>query len=383
MKVAQRGKIQAFHVMEVLMEAQQMAAQGKDVIHLSVGQPWAEVPEPARLHAAEMLREAAPLGYTDAKGILPLRQRISQLYRDRHGAEVPVERIIVTIGSSAAFFITLLSAFDPGDRIAIAVPYYPAYPNMLEAAGLEAVYIRTDATTNYQPTLEMLQALPEKPDGLIIASPSNPAGTVICPQELTRIAAYCHENGIRLISDEIYHGVTYGDAQVQSAATLSPSAVVVNSFSKYFLMPGWRLGWAVVPEELLRSFESLLQNFFISPPAISQQTAVKVFDCQDTLNEVVHGYAENRELLLKALPELGFRDISPAHGAFYFYANVSHLTDDSDAFCRDILHKTGVSLVPGHDFDRWEGNRYLRLTFAGQHSRVAEAVERLRAYLGK
>lgn len=381
MKISARGQVSPFHVMEVLREAHALADAGEDVIHLSVGQPWVEVPLKVRQHAADLLTKGVTLGYTDAKGILPLRRRISQFYKDRFGIDVPAERIIVTVGSSAAFFITLLSAFDPGDKVAIAVPYYPAYPNMLAAAGLEPVYLRTGAETDYQPTLAMLQALPEKPAGLVIASPSNPAGTVICPKELASIARYCDENGIRLISDEIYHGITYDNYQVASAAGLSDNAVVVNSFSKYFLMPGWRLGWAVVPEELQRSYESLLQNFFISPPAISQHAAAKVFDCLDELDVVVEGYARNRALLLEALPKAGFRNLSPSHGAFYLYADVSSFTSDSDRFCREMLRETGVSIVPGHDFDKEQGGHFIRFTFAGQESRVAEAVQRLQHWL--
>lgn len=381
MKISKRGQVSPFHVMEVLREAHALADSGMDVIHLSVGQPWMEAPEAVRKHAAELLTKGATLGYTDAKGILPLRQKISQFYKDVHGADVPASRIIVTVGSSSAFFITLLSAFDPGDKIAIAIPYYPAYPNMLEAAGLKPLYIRTDATTNYQPTVAMLEALPEKPAGLILASPSNPAGTVICPEELARIVKYCDDNGIRLISDEIYHGITYEDFKVKTAASLSPNAVVVNSFSKYFLMPGWRLGWAVVPEELQRSYESLLQNFFISPPAISQHAAVKVFDCLDELDAVVAGYARNRSLLLETLPKAGFRNLSPAHGAFYIYADVSELTNDSDSFCKSVLNETGVSIVPGHDFDREQGSHFIRFGFAGQESRVREAMQRLQHWL--
>lgn len=381
MKIAERGKISPFRVMEVLREAHALADQGQDVIHLSVGQPCHEVPAAVREHAAELLSTGAMMGYTDAKGIMPLRRRIAEFYKTRSGVEISPERIIVTVGSSAAFFITLQSAFDVGDKVAIATPYYPAYPNMLEAAGLEPVYIRTDASTAFQPTVELIAALPEKPQGLVIASPSNPAGTVICPQELERIVRYCDAEGIRLISDEIYHGITYDGHQVKSAAGLSEKAVVVNSFSKYFLMPGWRLGWAVVPDELQRPFESLLQNFFISPPAISQHAAVKVFDCIDELDAVVAGYARNRQLLLERLPAIGFRDLSPSHGAFYLYADVSDFTDDSNAFCQDILLHTGVSLVPGPDFDREQGKHYLRITFAGQEARIAEAVDRLSGWL--
>lgn len=381
MKVAQRGAVAPFHVMEVLREAWAHEATGADVIHLSVGQPAEEAPERVRRKAADMLLNKANMGYTNAMGVIPLRQRIAAYYKDTYGIDVPMERVVVTVGSSSAFFISMLAAFEHGDKIAIAFPCYPAYPNMLEAAGLQPVFMRADASTRFQPTVEMLQALPEKPDGLIIASPSNPAGTVIEPAELQRIVAYCEQEGIRLISDEIYHGITYGDHQVQTAAALSDKAIVVNSFSKYFLMPGWRLGWAIVPEELLRSFESLLQNFFISPPAISQYAAIEVFECIDELDAVVQGYARNRKLLLDALPQAGFDNLSPSEGAFYIYADVRRLTNDSDQFCKDMLQQTGVSCVPGHDFDRELGAQFLRFSFCGHEERVDEAVQRLKRWL--
>lgn len=382
MKVARRGAVAPFHVMEVMREAWAHEATGADVIHLSVGQPAEEAPERVRRKAAELLTSKASLGYTDAMGVFPLRRRIAEFYKATYGLDIPPERVVVTVGSSSAFFITMLSAFEHGDKVAIAYPCYPAYPNMLEAAGLKPVFMRADASTRFQPTLEMLKALPEKPDGLVIASPSNPAGTVIDAGEFRRIIAYCEQEGIRLISDEIYHGITFGGHKVQTAAALSDKALVVNSFSKYFLMPGWRLGWAVVPEELLRSFECLLQNFFISPPAISQYAAIEVFDCLDELDAVVAGYARNRARMLEALPKAGFADLSPSEGAFYIYADVHRLTNDSEQFCRDMLMQTGVSCVPGHDFDREQGRRYMRFSFCGREERVAEAMERITRWLG-
>lgn len=382
LKVALRGAVSPFHVMEVLREAWAHEATGADVIHLSVGQPAEEAPERVRRKAAELLTTKASMGYTNALGLSPLRERIAAFYKERYGITIPAERVVVTVGSSSAFFITMLSAFEHGDKVAIAFPCYPAYPNMLEAAGLQPVFMRADASTHFQPTLEMLQALPEKPDGLIIASPSNPAGTVIDAEELRRIARHCDEEGIRLISDEIYHGIIFGERTVETAAALSEKAIVVNSFSKYFLMPGWRLGWAIVPEELLRSFESLLQNFFISPPAISQHAAIEVFDCLDELDEVVAGYARNRALMLDALPKAGFDNLSPSEGAFYIYADVSRLTNSSEQFCKDMLEQTAVSCVPGHDFDREQGARFMRFSFCGKEDRVAEAMERIIRWLG-
>lgn len=381
MKVAKRGQVPPFRVMEVFRDAHAHAESGADVFHLSAGQPGCEAPEPVRQKAAKLLLEGAPLGYTDARGIAPLRQRIAQYYQETYGFHVPSERIAITVGSSSAFLLALLSAFEAGDKVAIAHPCYPAYPRMLEALGLQPVYMRASKATHFQPTLAMLQALPGKPDGIIIASPSNPTGTVIDAGELRAITAYCDATGIRLISDEIYHGVTYTESKTVSAAGLSPHAIVINSFSKYFLMPGWRLGWAVVPEELLRSFESLLQNFFISPSALSQHAAVEVFNCKGTLDEVVAGYARNRAIMLDALPRAGFDDLSPSEGAFYIYANVSKLTNDSAEFCRKMLLETGVSAVPGYDFDPEQGASFIRFSFAGKESDVRRAMERLQGWL--
>lgn len=382
MKVATRGAVAPFHVMEVMREAVELEATGADVIHLSVGQPAEEAPEPVRRKAAELLLNKASLGYTNAMGVTPLRKRIAAFYAQRYGITIPWERVVVTVGSSSAFFISMMAAFDHGDNVAIAFPCYPAYPNMLEAAGLNPVFLRADASTNFQPTLAMLEALPQKPDGLIIASPSNPAGTVMHPAEMRQLAEYCEQNGIRLISDEIYHGITYDGHVATTAVSLSNSAIVVNSFSKYFLMPGWRLGWAIMPEELLRSSECLLQNFFISPPAISQYAAVEVFDCLDELDAVVASYARNRAVMLDALPKVGFTDFSPSQGAFYLYADVHQLTNNSDQFCRDMLNQAGVATVPGHDFDREQGSRYMRFSFCGREDRTAEAMERLQRWLG-
>lgn len=381
-KASIRGAVSPFHVMEVLREAEEYAATGADVIHLSVGQPAEEAPESVRRKASELLLAKGGLGYTNALGIIPLRKRIAAFYRERYGVEVPWERIVITVGSSSAFFISMLAAFEQGDKVAIAFPCYPAYPNILEALGVTPLFMRADASTHFQPTVEMLKALPEKPDGLIIASPSNPAGTIIDGGELQRIAAYCHAEGIRLISDEIYHGITYDGRRALTACGMSQKAIVVNSFSKYFLMPGWRLGWAVMPEELLRSTECLLQNFFISPPAVSQQAALEVFDCLDELDAVVAGYARNRALLLDALPKVGFDNLSPSHGAFYIYADVARLTNDSEQFCRDMLRDTGIAIVPGYDFDREQGRRYVRFSFCGNEARIHEAVERLRLWRG-
>lgn len=383
MKNPKRGEVTPFYVMEALREANRYADKGDDMIHLSLGQPGDTAPLRVRQKASEMMLAPHNYGYTEAMGVWELRQRIARHYKDFYGLDLPPERVVVTVGSSAAVFMTLLSAFEHGDKIAIANPCYPAYPNMMHALGLEPLYMQAGPATNFQPTVAMLEALPQKPDGLVIASPSNPTGTIIDPVEMQNIIAYCDKNKIRLISDEIYHGITYDGRKVQTTAALSDQAVVVNSFSKYFLMPGWRLGWAIMPESLLRSYESLLQNFFLSPPAIPQYAAIEVFDCMDELNAVVKNYAKNRAIMLEALPKMGLDDLATPQGAFYIYANVSKLTNDSMQFCRDIMHHTGVVAVPGHDFDRENGHAFMRFSFAGKEERVREAMERLGNWLQK
>ena len=376
-----RGNVAPFEVMEAFREAEALSEQGRDILHLSLGQPGRTVP-PAVLDAVNAAMRSGPLGYTEAKGLPALRQRIALQYRTRYGVEVPAERVFVTVGSSAATFLTLLAAFDPGAQVALARPCYPAYPNMLRATNLEPVFIDTDESTAFQPRVGHLEAMAERPDGLIVASPSNPAGTVLPPEELHAIADWCVANGTRLISDEIYHGVTYGDAVAQTALAFSDEAFVVNSFSKYYLLPGWRLGWAVVPERFCRSFESLVQSFFISPPAVSQVAALHVFDHLDTLDAAVAQYAINRDLLMATLREVGMRGLRHAEGAFYLYANVSALSNDSRAFCRSMLHEAGVCAVPGLDFDAERGHQYVRFSYAGEQADVEEACRRIRGWLG-
>ena len=284
--------------------------------------------------------------------------------------------MVVTTGSSAGFILAFLAAFEPGDRVAMASPSYPAYRNTLSAVGVVPLELPAGPGSRFQPTVEMLAALDPAPDGLIIASPSNPTGTMLAEAELRRLAAYCADHGIRLISDEIYHGLTYGPAAV-TALAVDAQAVVINSFSKYFSMTGWRLGWLVAPDDLARSIECLAQNLFISAPTLSQLAGVAAFDCEHELNGHVARYARNRELLLRELPAAGFGRLAPADGAFYLYADVSALTDDSEALCRRILAQTGVAITPGIDFDPVRGRSFVRFSFAGATETIAEAARRL------
>jgi len=379
LKVARRGTIPPFIVMDVMSAAAERERQGGDVLHLEVGQPSTGAPSKV-LEAAHRALDSDVLGYTVALGVPALRQRIADHYHSVYGVTVPVGRIVVTTGSSGGFLLSFLSAFDVGDRVALAAPGYPAYRNILTAIGVTPVELQTEAAHRFQPTPELLDSLETPIDGLIVASPSNPTGTMLPPTELQALARHCQEHGIRLISDEIYHGITYG-MTAATALQSSDSAVVINSFSKYYSMTGWRLGWMVVPEDLVRAIECLAQNLFISPPTLSQHAGVAAFDCTDELNANVARYAANRELLLEALPRAGLDRLAPADGAFYIYADVSHLTDDSEAFCRRMLAETGVAATPGVDFDPARGHGTVRFSFSGATEDMAAAADRLRDWL--
>ena len=379
LKIARRGQIPPFIVMDVMRAAFERQQARGDVLHLEVGQPSTPAPQGV-IAAAKAALDAATLGYTDALGIPQLRARIAEHYRSWYGREVPAERIAVTTGSSGAFVLAFLAGFDPGDRVAVAEPGYPCYRNILTGLGIEPVPIVTSEASRYQPSIELLEAVPGPLDGLILASPSNPTGTMLSTSELEALAGYCTARGIRLISDEIYHGITYGE-RAASALQFTEHAIIVNSFSKYFSMTGWRLGWAVLPAELTRSVERLAQNLYISPPSLSQHAALAAFDCEEELQANVARYAANRELLLEKLPLAGFERLAPAQGAFYIYADISRLTNDAEDFCRRMLAETGVATTPGIDFDPGRGHRFMRFSFAGATKDMAEAAGRLKAWL--
>jgi aspartate/methionine/tyrosine aminotransferase len=378
LKVSARGQIPPFIVMDVMRAANERAATGADVLHLEVGQPSTGAPAGV-IAAASAALGTHTLGYTDALGIPALRSAIAGHYRDRYGIDLDPERVVVTTGSSGAFLLAFLAAFDAGDRVGLATPAYPAYRNILRALDLEAVSLEAGAGERYQATVDLLRRSPTPLDGLIVASPANPTGTMLMPEELAALARHCETSGIRLVSDEIYHGITYGPAEATALAS-SEQAIVVNSFSKYFSMTGWRLGWMVVPRTLLRAVECIAQNFFISPPALSQHAAVAAFECHEELGRNVQRYGENRALLLRELPKAGFDRLAPADGAFYLYADVAHLTNDSQEFCRRILRELGVAVTPGVDFDPARGHRTLRISFAGAIATMAEAARRLNAW---
>src|SRR5436190_2152508 len=376
--LSRRGAaVDPFIVMDVMAAAAEKEAAGDTVIHLEVGQPSTPAPKEA-LAAARAALDADSIGYVAALGLPALRERIARHYREAYGVEVPAERVVVTTGSSGGFPLAFLASFDAGDRVALAAPGYPAYRNILAALNLEAVDLPTSAADRFQPTVAALEKAGPIA-GLIVASPSNPTGTMVTRGELKALADWCDARHVRLISDEIYHGIVY-EGEAASAAEVSEHAIVVNSFSKYFSMTGWRVGWLVVPGELVRPIERLAQNFFISVPTLSQHAALAAFDCRDELDGHVRRYRTNRDLLLAGLPAAGFDCFAPAEGAFYLYCDVAHLTNDSRDFCRRMLAETGVATTPGVDFDRARGAGTLRISFAGSAAEMEEAVRRLKAW---
>ena len=384
MKIAQRAEaITPFYAMEVLKAANERAAAGEDVLHMEVGEPAGGAPGPVAEAARAALSDVGNLGYTEAFGVGPLRRAIAAHYDRAYGVDVDPDRIIATTGSSGGFLLAFLAAFDAGDRVALAAPGYPAYRNIMTALGIEAVILPTGPDTRFQPTPEMLDEASRQAglDGLLIASPANPTGTMLDHDALSGLADYCRDRDIRIISDEVYHGITYGEA-AETIVKLDDRAIAVNSFSKYFSMTGWRLGWMVLPPELVRPIERLAQNLYISPPTISQYAAVAAFEAEDELDAKVAGYARNREMLLRELPKAGFDKLAPADGAFYIFADVSSLTNDSSEFCRRMLAETGVAATPGIDFDPERGKAYVRFSFAGAYDDMREAAARLKTWLG-
>ena len=385
LKIGRGAAAPGFMVMDVIASANArqagLAAGDPHVIRMEVGQPATGAPRGAIDAVSRALLAGAPMGYTEAFGRPSLRERLAAHYADWYGITVDRARIAVTTGASGAFPLAFLAAFDPGDRVALASPFYPPYVNILIALGIVPVVIEAGADTRFQPSVAMLERMDPRPHGLIVASPCNPAGTMLHEDELAAIARWCDQAGVRLVSDEIYHGLSY-DAPAATAAAFSPSAIVVNSFSKYFSMTGWRVGWLVLPDDLVRPVECLAQNFFISAPHIGQVAAEAALDCAAELDGNVARYRRSRDGLLRALPEAGLARLSPAEGAFYIYADVGDVTDDSAAFCARMLDEAGIAASPGLDFDRARGGRFVRFSYCGAESDMAEAGARLRRWMG-
>jgi aspartate/methionine/tyrosine aminotransferase len=381
-KIGRGAGISAFHVMDVIAAANarqaSLQAGAPNTIHMEVGQPGTGAPAGAIEAAVAALRAGHPMGYTEALGLPALRERIAAHIEDWYGLTIPRERIAVTTGASGAFPLAFLAAFDAGDRVALAAPFYPPYVNILTALGIEPVILQACAESRFQPTVEMLEKLDPPPHGLIVASPCNPVGSMLHAGDFAALAAWCAAHDVRLISDEIYHGLTYGEPAITAAAI--EGAVVINSFSKYFSMTGWRVGWMVLPEDLIRPVECLAQNFFISAPHVSQIAAMAAFGCHDELAANVEIYRRSRAHLLDALPGAGFDRLSPAEGAFYLFADVSGRTDDSAALCARMLAETGVAASPGIDFDRVRGRHFLRFSYCGPEQEMRLAAERLQRF---
>ena len=381
LKVAERASISPFHVMDVLSAANARQRAKGDVVSLAAGQPSAAAPRPVLAAAAAAL--AGPLGYTEQLGVPELRERIAGHYERRYAMAVDPTEVVATTGSSGGFLLAFLAAFDAGDRVALTRPGYPAYRNILTALGCEVVDVPCGPDTGFQPTADMLAEVGPI-DGLILASPANPTGSVLPAGELAAIAGWCAERGVQLVSDELYHGIQFGEQAPTSAWQYSREAIVVNSFSKYFAMTGWRLGWLLVPDRLRHAVDCLTGNFTICPPVPSQRAALAAFEPESyvELDEHVAGYRANRDRLVSGLNALSIDKIAPADGAFYLYVNVSHLTSDSMSFCQRLLAETGLAIVPGIDFDPVDGHRFVRLSFSGPAADIEAGLARLGDWLG-
>lgn len=369
------AKLEPFRAIAISRAAHRLQSEGRSIIHMEFGQPSTGAPRRAVERAHDVL-DADAMGYWDST---PLKARLARHYEASYGVSVEPERFVLTCGASPALVLALSSLLSPGDRVALARPGYVAYRNTLRALHMVPVEIACDATTRFQLTAAQLKALEPAPAAVIIASPANPTGTILGMDELADIAAVCRERGIRVISDEIYHGLSF-TGPTHSMLEVEPTAMVVSSFSKYFCMAGWRLGWLVVPLAHLERAWTYAGNLFLTAPSLSQHAALVALDCRDELDANLRVYAENRRLLLEALPSLGLGTIAPPDGAFYIYANVAHLTDDSLLLCEQLLRDTGVCAAPGIDFDPVDGRHFIRLSFAVSTAQVEDAIARLRGW---
>jgi aspartate/methionine/tyrosine aminotransferase len=375
-----RSDVPPFMVMDVMSAAARIEAAGGHVIHMEVGQPFASAPRTAIEAARRALGER--IGYTEALGIPSLRKRIARHYNESYRFELDPERVIVTTGSSAGFILAFLAMFESGQRIGIANPGYPPYRHILTALGCEPVLVETNASTRWAVTPETLRAVHEKTplDGILIASPANPTGTMMTPEALSALIRAAEDSGIKFISDEIYHGLDYA-VPAETALRISDRALVINSFSKYFCMTGWRVGWIVAPEAMVRPIERLQQNLAISVPHLSQIAAEAAFDGRNEMDGVKHGYEENRRILTEGLPGAGLDTFLPVDGAFYLYADIRKFSDDSFDFASRLLQEAHVAATPGVDFDPRDGRHFIRFSYAGSQDEMREAVERIGTWL--
>lgn len=366
------AEVEPFHAISISRLAHELASQGRSIIHMEFGQPSTGAPAPA-IAAAHHILDTEPMGYWENTALL---ERIARYYQDAHGVPVAPEQILLTCGASPALVLAISCLFAPGARVALARPGYVAYRNTLKSLYIDPVELPCGPEERYQVTAKALAAIEPAPDGLILASPANPTGTIIAPDEMAAIAKLCSERNIRIISDEIYHRLSF-EEPAQSMLEHAADAVIVNSFSKYYSMAGWRLGWLVVPPELIGAARARMGNLFLTPPVLAQHAGLVAFDCEEELEANLATYRANRALMLNALPAMGLTQMAPPDGAFYIYADISHLTDDSLQFCESLLRETGVATAPGLDFDPVDGHRFIRFSFAVSTALVEQAIERM------
>ena len=379
MKHSVRGNIDPFIVMDVMEKARKAEENGRKIIHLEVGQPSTAIPFEA-LKRTSRIMERNPLGYTVALGLPELRKKISGLYGRWYNLDLDPERVVITSGSSGAFILSFISLFDVGARVGIGTPGYPSYRQILKSLGILPVDIKTSLENKFQPTKNDI--LSNSLDGLLVASPSNPSGTMLNQNELADLIETSNSVGANFISDEIYHGIQY-DKKAVSALEITDQCYVINSFSKFFSMTGWRVGWMVVPEDHIRLVERLAQNLFICPPHISQVAALEALSCENELSQYIEIYRKNRQIIMHELPQIGFQNFAPPDGAFYFYVDISRYSDDSLSFCDDVLEEVGVAITPGVDFDPERGNTTIRISYARSTDEISEGINRLGNFMKK
>ena len=379
-KRSNRSDIPPFLALDSMIEAKALEANGADIIHLEIGQPSSPAPKAVVQALIEAMGDGDTHGYSVAKGVPALRDAISAHYAKSYDATISPDQIAVTVGSSTAFALSFLAAFDVGDRVALPTPGYPAYRNLMMAMGIEPVALPARAEQSWMPSLREMESWDKLPDGIIIASPHNPTGVILSEEEMSEICDWCHKHSVRLISDEIYHGLSYGK-QATTAAHYNKDAIIVSGFSKYFSMTGWRLGWMVMPQDLTPTVERLIANLYISAPTPNQMGAIHAFDATPELDANLARYAENRAILLDGLAPEFLGNHAPCDGAFYLYVDISAISDDSQKLADDLLHKAGVAVTAGVDFDPEQGHKHLRLSFAGATKDMHEAVSRINAFI--
>ncbi|TDQ66432.1 aspartate/methionine/tyrosine aminotransferase [Maritalea mobilis] len=382
-EIAQLKHLQPFFAMEILAMAKSLEAEGREICHLEVGEPGA-APAPEVIAAVQQSAATDPQRYTPAKGELSLRQKLSEYYNAQHNAKVNPDNILITNGSSAGFVLAFLSGFEKGSKIAVTRPGYPAYLNIISSLGFEPVEIEIHAANGWRLDADDIRAANKANpfDGLLLASPANPTGAMIEREDLARILNACDDLGVRFISDEIYHSLSHGLPET-SALELSDNALIINSFSKYYCMTGWRLGWLVLPDDMVRQTEMLAQNMFISAPSLSQVAGTVALDCRDYYDSQKSKYVRNGMLLVEALSEMGFKDARMSDGAFYAYVGIEGLAEDSVAFCKALLQEAGVAATPGVDFDRVNGQKFVRFSYAGDHDVLVQAIEKMAGFLSR